>query len=126
LLPDFSVSPIVDAPSARAPLPPIVPPRLTGNISSLRAALGVIADTILRSNTDDRKHALLMLLLGVIAARHFSSPIASVLASCSAQIRAAVLRLVLRIVHALGVGATRISMAASAAEPQLVAAVASV
>ena len=126
LLPDFSVSPIVDAPSARAPLPPIVPPRLTGNISSLRAALGVIADTILRSSTDDRKHALLMLLLGVIAARHFSSPIASVLASRWARIRAAVLRLVLRIVHALGVGATRISMAASAAEPQLVAAVASV
>jgi len=126
LLPNFSVSPVAGAPSARAPLSPIVAPRLAGKISSLRAALGVIADKILRSSTDDRKHALLVLLLGVIAARHFSSPIASVLASRWARIRAAVLRLVLRIVHALGVGATRISMAASAAEPQLVAAVASV
>ena len=108
LLPDFSVSPIADAPSARAPLSPTVPPHLASKISStLRAALGVFADKILRSSTDDRKQALLVFLLSVIAARHFSSPIASVLASRWARIRAAMLRLVLRIVHALGVGATR-------------------
>jgi hypothetical protein len=123
LLPDFSVSPIADAPSALAPLSEIVQPHLAGRISSLRAALGVFAVKILRSSTDDRKQALLVFLLSVIAARHFSSPIASVLASRWAQIRAAMLRLVLRIVHALGVGATRIFMAASAAEPQFVAAV---
>ena len=123
LLPDFSVSPIADAPSAQAPLSPIVPPHLAGRTSSLRAALGVFAVKILRSSTDDRKQALLVFLLSVIAARHFSSPIASLLASRWARARAAMLRLVLRLVHALGVGATRISMAASAAEPQLVAAV---
>ena len=73
--------------------------------------------------SDDRKHALLVILLGVIVARHFSSPAASLLASRWARIRAALLRFALRLVHILGVGASRVSMAASVAEPQLAAAV---
>ena len=64
-----------------------------------------------------------VLVLGVIVARHFSSPAASLLASRWARLRAALLRFALRLVRVLGVGASRVSMAASVAEPQLAAAV---
>jgi hypothetical protein len=90
---------------------------------SLRAFIRALLVKIRGSSADDRKLALLVILLGVIIARHFSSPAASLLASRWARLRAALLRFALRLVRMLGVGASRVSMAASVAEPQLAAAV---
>ena len=119
----FSTAPPSDAPAVAAPLSRVAPPRLVGLRSSFLAVLGAFLDKIRDSSPDDRKHASLVVLLGIIVARHFSSPAASLLASRWAHFRAALLRFALRLVRMLGVGATRISMAASVAEPQLAAAV---
>jgi hypothetical protein len=70
---------------------------------------------------------MLVILLGVIVARHFSSPAALLLASRWARLRAALPRFALRLVRMFGawfgVGASRVSRAASVTEPQLAAAV---
>jgi hypothetical protein len=89
-----------------------------------RAAYGAIVAKISNSNSDERKSALLALALVWIAARRFSSPVTSLLAARWARVRAVLLRIALRIVRALGVGAVRVTMAASAAEPQLAGALA--
>ena len=119
----FSAAPPLGAPAVAAPLSRVAPPRLVGLRSSFLAVLGAFLTKIRNSSSDDRKHASLVVLLGVIVARHVSSPAASLLASRWARIRAALLRFALRLVRMLGVGATRVSVAASVAEPQLVAAV---
>jgi hypothetical protein len=119
----FSAAPALDAPAVAAPLSRAAPPRLVGLRSTLRAILRALLVKIRGSSTDDRKQALLVILLGVIVARHFSSPVAALLASRWARFRAALLRFALRLVRMLGVGATRVSVAASVAEPQLAAAV---
>ena len=119
----FSAAPPSDAPTVTVPLSRVAPPRLVGLRSSLRAFLRALLVKIRGSSTDDRKHALLVILLGAIVARHLSSPAASLLASRWARLRAALLRFALRLVRVLGVGASRVSMAASVAEPQLAAAV---
>ena len=120
----FSAAPAFDTPAAvAAPLSRTAPPRLVGLRSSLRAFLRALLVKIRGSSSDDRKHTMLVILLGVIVARHFSSHAASLLASRWARLRAALLRIALRLVRMLGVGASRVSMAASVAEPQLAAAV---
>jgi hypothetical protein len=113
----------LDAPAVAAPLSRAAPPRLVGLRSTLRAILRALLVKIRGSSTDDHKQALLVILLGVIVARHFSSPVAALLASRWAHFRAALLRFALRLGRMLGVGASRVSMAASVAEPQLAAAV---
>ena len=95
-----------------------------GWMTAPRAARDAIVAKISRASSDERKSALLVLMLIWIAARHFSSPAASVLAARWARVRAALLRIALRVVRALGVGAFRVTMAASAAKPQLVRALA--
>jgi hypothetical protein len=97
---------------------------LLGWMAVPRAAYDAIVAKISNSNSDERKSALLALALVWIAARHFSPPVTSLLAARWARVRAALLRIALRIVRALGVGAVRVTMAASAAEPQLVGALA--
>ena len=119
----FSTAPPLGAPAVAAPLSHVAPPRLAGLRSSFLAVLGAFLTKIRDSSSDDRKHASLVVLLGVIVARHFSSPAAALLASRWARLRAALLLFALRLVRMLGVGASRVSMAASVAEPQLAAAV---
>ena len=119
----FSTAPPLGAPAVAAPLSRVAPPRLAGLRSSFLAVLGAFLTKIRDSNSDDRKHASLVVLLGVIVARHFSSPAAALLASRWARLRAALLLFALRLVRMLGVGASRVSLAASIAEPQLAAAV---
>jgi len=119
----FSAAPPSGAPAVAAPLSRVAPPRLARLRSSFLAALGALLAKIRGSSSDERKHASLVVLLGVIVARHFSSPAAALLASRWARLRAALLLFALRLVRMLGVGASRVSMAASVAEPQLAAAV---
>jgi hypothetical protein len=119
----FSAAPPSGAPAVAAPLSRVAPPRLARLRSSFLAALGALLAKIRGSSSDERKHASLVVLLGVIVARHFSSPAAALLASRWARLRAALLLFALRLVRMLGVGASRVSMAASIAEPQLAAAV---
>ena len=119
----FSTAPPLGAPAVAAPLSRVAPPRLAGLRSSFLAVLGAFLTKIRDSSSDDRKHASLVVLLGVIVARHFSSPAAALLASRWARLRAALLLFALRLVRMLGLGASRVSMAASVAEPQLAAAV---
>jgi hypothetical protein len=119
----FSAAPPLGAPTVAAPLSRVAPPRLVGLRSSSRTVLGALLAKVRGSSSDDRKHAMLVILLGIIVARHFSSPAALLLTSRWARLRAALLRFALRLVRMLGVGASRVSMAASVAEPQLAAAV---
>ena len=87
----FSTAPPLGAPAVAAPLSRVAPPRLAGLRSSFLAVLGAFLTKIRDSNSDDRKHASLVVLLGVIVARHFSSPAAALLASRWARLRAALL-----------------------------------
>ena len=119
----FSAAPPLGAPTVTALLSRVAPPRLVGLRSSLRAFLSALLVKVRGSSPDDRKHAMLVILLGVVVACHFSSPAALLLTSRWARLRAALLRFALRLVRMLGVGASRVSMAASVAEPQLAAAV---
>ena len=112
------------APSRRTARPPPASLHFLGWMAVPRAAYGAIVAKISNSNSDERKSALLALALVWIAARRFSSPVTSLLAARWARVRAVLLRIALRIVRALGVGAVRVTMAASAAEPQLAGALA--
>jgi hypothetical protein len=119
-------APVFAPPRRATPPPPSVatPLRLLGWATVPRAAYDAIVAKISNSNSDERKSALLALALVWIAVRRFSSPVASLLAARWARVRDALLRIALRIVRALSVGAARVTMAASAAEPQLAGALA--
>jgi hypothetical protein len=118
-------APVFAPPQHTTPPPPsVAAPLLSlGWMTAPRAARDAIVAKISRSNSDERKSALLALMLVWIAGcSSFSSPAASMLADRRARVRATLLRIALRVVRALGVGAVRVTMVASAAEPQLIGA----
>ena len=100
-------APVFAPPRRATPPPPSVatPLRLLGWATVPRAAYDAIVAKISNSNSDERKSALLALALVWIAVRRFSSPVASLLAARWARVRDALLRIALRIVRALSVGA---------------------